>query len=158
MTVDYKEAISIADQKKKLFQEYESITDVLLTTEDYDVMGNYITYRTKLANDIDKLSKQLETMLQLAGRQADCIDYILGKQSGHYVLCDEEQTIFAITEETKAVVRRIRLKDNDLIRECERRQKENVENLKATQNTPKISRYLRNLSIPQDSLNNLGSV
>lgn len=147
-------ALELLEQKKQLFCQYEEATSHILTETDIDDIEKYITERDGLANRIDERDRQLVTLLAPWGAQATAL---LKGQPQAAQLPDELQPLTAVCEQIMELVRRIRLKNSEAMIRCEGLLEGSEQQIRNASNTPKISRYLSNLTEPRSS-NNFGSV
>lgn len=142
-------------EKKRFFEEYEAITDLLSETAETDYMEEYITKRGALANKIDGLDQIILELLQQSfgevGKEA--LTPSFPRESLPPPLQQVRDAQLSILD----IVRRIRLKNSDLTAGYQRTRAEMEQKIKATSNLPKISKYLNNLSAPGD-VNSFGSV
>lgn len=155
MEQQIKELITLMQEKTRLFERYEGMTDDLVEAVDIVTMEDYITKRGALANKIDVVDDKLKKLLQQVfgeeGKQA------LAPSTPRESLSKELQDIYDANLPIMETVRRIRLKNSDISADCQRLRDELEQKIKASSNQPKINRYLNNLSAGTD-VNNLGSV
>lgn len=150
-----KKVIMLLEEKKLIFERYEALTDLLADTADTDATQDYITKRAELANKIDALDAIIKKLLEEAsgeeGRRA------LEQSCQREILPESLRQVYDSNVSIQDVVRRIRLKNSDIMAGYERERAEVAEKIKASSNMPKINRYLNNLSGKNDT-NNFGSV
>lgn len=155
MEQQIKELITLMQEKTRLFEKYEGMTDDLVKAVDIDAMEDYITKRGALANKIDVVDDKIKKLLQQVfgeeGTQA------LAPSTPRESLSKELQNIYDANLPIMETVRRIRLKNSDISADCQRLRDELEQKIKESSNQPKINRYLNNLSTGTD-VNNLGSV
>lgn len=147
-------ALELLEQKKQLFCQYEEATSCLLTETDINTIEKYITEREGLANKIDGLDSRLATELAPWGAQAAAL---LKGQPQPVPLPEELEPLEELCGKILETVRRIRLKNNEAMARCEALLQGSEQQIRNARNTPKISRYLNNLTEPQNG-NNFGSV
>lgn len=155
MEQQIKELVTLMQEKTRLFEKYESMTDDLVEASDIVAMEDYITKRGDLANKIDivddKIKKLLLQVFGEDGKQA------LAPNTSRESLSEELRGIYDANLPIMETVRRIRLKNSDITAECQRMRDELEQKIRESSNQPKINRYLNNLSSAND-VNNLGSV
>lgn len=155
MEQQIKELITLMQEKTRMFEKYESMTDDLVEAVDIAAMEDYITKRGALANKIDivddKIKKLLLQVFGEEGKQA------LAPSASRESLPEGLRNIYDANLPIMEIVRRIRLKNSDISADYQRMRGELEQKIKESSNQPRINRYLNNLSAGTD-VNNLGSV
>ncbi|MEG0752612.1 MAG: hypothetical protein RR461_02170 [Angelakisella sp.] len=155
MEQQLKQVTMLLEEKKLAFERYEALTDTLMETSDTDIMEDYITKRANMANKIDMLDSRIKQLLcEAFGEEGS---RAMKQSTLRESLPQPLQPIYDCNLRILEVVRRIRLKDSDITAGCVRFRDETMEKIKATNNMPKINRYLNNLSSPE-SVNSFGVV
>lgn len=146
--------LSLLAEKQRLFDQYEKVTDRLVSESDADAMGKYITERSDLAIKIDEIDEALRQELSGWGAQGQAA--LSGKVEPETL----PQELRPVAERCQAVmetVRSIRLKNSEAVARCEQMRDDSLQKIKESNQVPKIGRYLSSLSGEQNG-NNFGSV
>lgn len=130
------------ERKLSLFKQYERVTAAMLETDDLVVIENYITERSKLANQIDELDVQVAEQLG-EWPQASAL---LSGSAGEEEIPPELMPLRELCLEIMGLVRRIRLTNAEVTERCISMRDQSERSIRQSRNTPKISKYLSNLT------------
>ena len=147
--MDVVDIISAAlNRKNELFTEYEECTRALLECE-VDSMSDYITKRTQLANEIDKIDVQILQICDDTPRGALLGDVVANRCAYEQVPAEWKSLFDGGQVVLGTISRVVELEGLALARMKELRA-ELKKKISESQNTPKIARYLTGLSDQND--------
>lgn len=141
-------AAELLEKKRILFDRYEQLTDKALLETDIKSMGDYITERGSVATEIDKVDAEIAELLSPWGDRAR---QVLRCAVEIDEIPPELSPLCSAAEAVMATIRRIRLKDIDIIDSCKNLRDSSIEKIKAGQDIPKINQYLNNLAEHQSN-------
>lgn len=149
------QARQLLGEKSRLFGLYEQATDRLSNAQMVEDMEKEMQERETLANSIDEIDREVKYLLQPWGQQAT---QLLTGQLATQELSSTLEPLVTVCGEIMERVRRIRLKNADIEARFVQLRQDSLQQIKNTQNQPKISRYLSNLSGNGETGNPLGKV
>lgn len=141
-------AETLLGQKHTLFIKYEEVTDQILGETDFSAVEEYITKRDRLANEIDKVDAEITQTLAPWGEAARAL--LPGGIGDQTSLPADLQPLYPLCQDILAVIRRIRLKNTDILAEFQRSRDESLQKIKEGSALPKINRYLRGLAAEEE--------
>ncbi len=133
----------LLNDKKDKFSEYEKLTIEMLHC-NVDDLGNYITKRSKLANEIDEISAKIETLC-LKEPKGDVYAKVSYAQLSFENVPVELQPMFELGQQVRGTMARILKLEPQVIQRLEGLKREAFQKIKENHNLPKIKKYLTNL-------------
>lgn len=145
------EICSLMEQKKHMFELYEIATDSILDCETENI-ENYIIKRTELAIDIDRVSYNINNIVQSSTNSCDIVNAIFNKCS-RGDLPQVITPIFDKAQEIFSIINRISNKNKALLVYMENTKQSFREKIKENNFAPKINSYLNSFSYAPNSIN-----
>lgn len=135
---------NLLDEKRDLFEQYEAATLALLSCEA-DAVGDYITQRAGLANQIEDLNEQLgrlcdgradrQVMLDAASARVDFAN-----------VPSEYQCVYYAGQAVRSVTGRIATSEQQAVERLEALRADALEHVRQNQNVAKIHKYMTDLN------------
>ncbi len=134
---------TLLEKKKEKFSEYEQATQNMLHCE-LDDLGNYITKRSVLANEIDKITAEIE-QLCLKNPKGDLYAKISYAHVNFDMVPPALHPMFELGQQVRSIIARIHKLEPQVMQRLEGQKKEAFQKVKENHNLPKIKKYLSNL-------------
>ncbi|MEG0304372.1 MAG: hypothetical protein RR576_04815 [Oscillospiraceae bacterium] len=135
--------LKLLQKKLELFTQYEKETDNLLSAP-IDTMEDYITNRAAIANDIDAISCEIHNIFA-ANEDKILQDTVLCKCNDSKVKA-EHREIYEVSKQIYAIISRVQETEKQITESMKLTRAKLKERINDTKNTPKIARYLENLT------------
>lgn len=133
------------EQKREKFAEYEDCTNQLCTC-DFDDMEKYITRRSQLANEIDRIDAEIRSICD-SDPERELWEDALANRGDYMELPEEMRIIYDVASEVLGMAHRIYNKNPEIVERMQRQQAVLKENIKKGSNTAKTYRYIKNLEV-----------
>lgn len=104
---DISSLLAQLEQKRSAFLAFERASAAMLCCESDELQG-YMQQREKLVGESDRLDEQIEALLRQAGPQEEALRQALGGRCGWDALPDELRPVYDAAAGTRAIIRRIR--------------------------------------------------
>ncbi len=130
-------------EKKSKFLQYEQLTQDMLHCSTDD-LGDYITKRGNLANEIDLLSERMQELYQ-PQKNAELYAKICFAQADFADVPKAMHPLFTLGQEVRAVLARTQKMEPAIMQRLETLKTEAFQKIKENRNMPKIKKYLSNL-------------
>ncbi|MDD3428656.1 MAG: hypothetical protein PHG02_01455 [Oscillospiraceae bacterium] len=140
--------LQLLSQKQQQFETYKQYTQILLEC-DSEIMTDYITKREALANEIDAINKKINDICAAHPQQA-LLKEILLLHPNYSDVPAEFKPVFAAVQQIFAQINYITGLNSQIIQRAQNERDEAKAQLVEKKNTPKIVRYLTNLTPGED--------
>lgn len=134
------ELLMLLENRLSLFLEFEEYT-AQLNECDIDAIGNYITKRAAIANQIDDVTRRITAKCETLSTTPAINDIISNKCSFGEVP-EELKPLFAASQQTIAAVKRCQEHNDSALIRMQTLQEYLKRRIAETKNTPKIIKYL----------------
>lgn len=137
----------LLEQKKDLFARYEAYTEKLgvCDMERTEDIEEYITNRADLANQIDKLNREITSLCEKAKNRKQLLAW-MGNRCNYDEVQPEARGLFSRSQEIFGIMNRIAAQEPQIVQRMRGECDGLLVKIKGAQNTPKIARYLNSLT------------
>ena len=151
-----KKMLELLEKKLSLFDEYKNLTLALKEKQREDI-EYYITMRGNIAIKIDNLSKEIEQMIESEVGEHD-IRAIISCKYDRGDVPEEWILVYDKCLEIINIISIIKHTDEYILCDMKCESANLIEKIKASSNTPKITKYLNNLSSKGNATAHNGSI
>lgn len=149
---------SLVKAKITLFLEYEA-TCTRLLSEDLDSYGEILDYRDQIIEKINGVNEEIKAeMHQHSKEMQACFEQILSNQIDYGDVNQEALDLFETSQQLYQVMSRLTKKEEEIMRIMNERKELLAQQIKVSNNLPKINRYFQTNQIEQDDSKNIGKI